>query len=187
MNPSETVMHTPAAVLTFWFVTHNEADWFGTRPEFDAELARYFTATHAWVAADNATAWRTSPDGRLAEIIVLDQFSRQLFRKRPEAFATDPLALRLARELVATGGDLTLEPRRRMFAYLPYMHSEDLAVHEEAAPLFAAYGSEQFSDFERRHVETLRRFGRYPYRNEALGRPSTPEELDYIKSGNGMF
>jgi len=180
-------MHTADAVLSFWFVTHNEDDWFGAKPEFDAELARHFTATHAFVASGNATAWRTSPDGRLAEIIVLDQFSRQLFRERPEAFATDPLALSLARELVATGGDLTLEPRRRMFAYLPYMHSEDLAVHAEAAPLFSAYGDEKFSDFERRHIETLERFGRYPYRNEALGRPSTPEELDYISSGNGMF
>jgi len=180
-------MHTLESVLTFWFVTHSEDDWFGAKPEFDAELARYFADTHAWVAAGNAVAWRISPSGRLAEIIVLDQFSRQLYRKRPEAFASDPLALRLARELVATGGDLTLEPRRRMFAYLPFMHSEDLAVHAEAAPLFAAFGDEKFSDFERRHVETLERFGRYPYRNEALGRPSTPEELDYIKSGNGMF
>jgi uncharacterized protein (DUF924 family) len=180
-------MYFPADVLTFWFVTHNEADWFGAKPEFDAELERNFAATHTWVAAGNATAWRTSPSGRLAEIIVLDQFSRQLYRQRPEAFASDPLALSLARELVASGGDLTLEPRRRMFAYLPFMHSEDLAVHAEAAPLFARFGDEKFSDFERRHVETLQRFGRYPYRNQALGRPSTPEELEYMQSGNGMF
>ena len=180
-------MHNPADVLEFWFVTHNEDDWFGAKPEFDAEIARDFTETHAWVAAGNATSWRTSPDGRLAEIIVLDQFSRQLHRGSPAAYASDPLALDLARELVRTGGDTTLEPRRRMFAYLPFMHSEDLAVHEEAAPLFAAYGSPEFSDFERRHIETLQRFGRYPYRNAALGRPSTPEELDYIKAGNGMF
>jgi uncharacterized protein (DUF924 family) len=180
-------MFLPQTVLTFWFVTHNEEDWFGAKPEFDAELAASFSDTHAWVAAGNAAAWRTSPDGRLAEIIVLDQFSRQLYRKRPEAFASDPLALRLARELVASGGDLTLEPRRRMFAYLPYMHSEDLAVHEEVAPLYAAFGNEQVSDFERRHVETLQRFGRYPYRNEALGRASTPEELEYIRTGTGMF
>jgi uncharacterized protein (DUF924 family) len=180
-------MFLPEPVLTFWFVTHDEEDWFGAKPEFDAELARHFTATHAWVAAGNAAAWRTSPSGRLAEILVLDQFSRQLFRKRPEAYASDPLALNLARELVATGGDMQLEPRRRMFAYLPYMHSEDLAVHAEAAPIFAAFGDEKFADFERRHVETLTRFGRYPYRNEALGRPSTEEELDYIAAGNGMF
>jgi uncharacterized protein (DUF924 family) len=187
MKLREIEMHTPEAVLTFWFVTHDEDDWFGARPEFDAELAGAFTATHAWVAAGNAVAWRTSPSGRLAEIIVLDQFSRQLFRKRPEAYATDPMALGLARELVATGGDLTLEPRRRMFAYLPFMHSEDLKVHEEAAPLFAAFGDDKFSDFERRHIETLERFGRYPYRNEALGRTSTAEEIEYMKSGNGMF
>jgi uncharacterized protein (DUF924 family) len=180
-------MYYPADVLHFWFVTHNEADWFGAKPEFDAELARNFTDTHAWVAAGNAASWRTSPSGRLAEIIVLDQFSRQLYRKRPEAFASDPLALSLARELVQTGGDLTLEPRRRMFAYLPFMHAEDLAVHAEAAPIFARFGDESFSDFERRHVETLQRFGRYPYRNEALGRLSTPEELEYMQAGNGMF
>jgi len=180
-------MYFPADVLRFWFVTHNEADWFGTKPEFDAEIARDFAATHAWVAAGHATSWRTSPSGRLAEIIVLDQFSRQRYRQRPEAFASDPLALSCARELVATGGDVTLEPRRRMFAYLPFMHSEDLAVHAEAAPLFAAYASPEFSDFERRHVETLQRFGRYPYRNAALARPSTPEELEYMEAGNGMF
>ena len=180
-------MFYPADVLHFWFVAHNEVDWFGARPEFDAELARRFTATHAWVAAGNAVSWRTSPSGRLAEIIVLDQFSRQLNRKRPEAFASDPLALACARELVQSGGDLTLEPRRRMFGYMPFMHSEDLAVHAEAAPLFARFGDENFADFERRHVETLRRFGRYPYRNEALGRTSTPEELEYMASGNGMF
>lgn len=180
-------MFTPDAVLTFWFVEHNESDWFGAKPEFDTELARLFTQTHAWVAAGNATAWRTSPDRRLAEIIVLDQFSRQLHRGSPEAYASDPLALMLARQLVATGGDVLLEPRRRSFAYLPYMHSEDLQVHEEAAPLFAAYGDEKFAEFERRHVETLQRFGRYPYRNQALGRPSTPEELGYMSAGNGMF
>lgn len=180
-------MHFPEPVLEFWFVTHNEADWFGAKPEFDAELARNFAATHAWVAAGNAGFWRTSPSGRLAEIIVLDQFSRQLYRGSPEAFVTDPLAQRLARELVDSGGDQALEPRRRMFAYLPFMHSEDLRVHAEATPLFAAFSDEKFSDFERRHVETLERFGRYPYRNEALGRASTPDELEYIKAGNGMF
>jgi len=180
-------MYDPQSVLAFWFDAHGQSDWFGASPEFDAEIARRFTDTHAWVAAGKAESWRATPAGRLAEIIVLDQFSRQLYRGRPEAYASDPLALRLARELVATGGDLELEPTRRMFAYLPFMHSEDLEVHEEAAPLFSAYGSEEFSDFERRHVETLHRFGRYPYRNQALDRPSTPEELDYIASGNGMF
>jgi uncharacterized protein (DUF924 family) len=181
-------MHFPQPVLDFWFVDHDETDWFGAKPEFDAELARTFTATHAWVAAGNAASWRTSPSGRLAEIIVLDQFSRQLFRKRPEAFASDPLALRLARELVADGGDMKLEPRRRMFAYLPFMHCEDVTVHErETVPLYTRFGDDKALDFEQRHRDTLRRFGRYPYRNEALGRPSTPEELEYMQAGNGMF
>jgi len=180
-------MYFPEPVLHFWFVTHNEGDWFGAKPEFDAELARAFAPTHAWVAAGNAASWRVSPSGRLAEILVLDQFSRQLYRGRPEAFASDPLARQLARDLVDTGGDVLLEPRQRMFAYLPFMHAEDLRVHEEAAPLFAAFGDASFSDFERRHVETLQRFGRYPYRNQALGRPSTAEEIEYMQAGNGMF
>ncbi len=177
----------PDPVLHFWFVEHGEADWFGTKPEFDALLARRFTDTHAAVARGEASWWRSTTSGRLAEILVLDQFSRQLFRKRPEAYASDAMALERARELVASGGHLELEPRRRMFAYLPYMHSEDLAVHEEAMPLFLAFGSEEFTKYELAHQETLKRFGRYPYRNEPLGRASTPEELEYMASGNGMF
>src|SRR5690606_29611481 len=109
-------MYFPADVLDFWFVAHDETDWFGAKPAFDAELTRRFAAAHAWVAAGRAAGWRISPSGRLAEIIVLDQFSRQLHRGRPEAFASDPLALSLARELVRGGGDRRLEPRRRMFA-----------------------------------------------------------------------
>ena len=185
MKPSESAMNTPDAVLTFWFVTHNEADWFGAKPEFDAELARYFTATHAWVAAGNATAWRVSPDGRLAEIIVLDQFSRQLYRKRPEAFASDPLALMLARELVAGGGDLALEPRRRMFVYLPFMHSEDLADQERCVALSKASGDDDSTKWAIVHRDIIRDFGRFPHRNHALGRINTPDEQAWLDAGGG--
>ena len=174
-------------VLRFWFVEHGEADWFGAKPEFDAEIARQFGDTLAAAARGETTHWRQSPDGRLAEIIVLDQFSRQIFRGRAEAFATDPKALAAAEAMVAAGDDARLEPRRRMFAYLPFMHSEAVAVHERALPLFERLGLPDFLKHEHGHLDCLKRFGRYPRRNAALGRTSTPEEIEYIASGDGMY
>lgn len=180
-------MKTADDVLHFWFVSHSEADWFGAKPEFDAEIARIFSETHAAVARGGASSWRVSPSGRLAEIIVLDQFSRQLFRQRPEAFATDAMALRLAQEAVAEGADMRVEPRRRGFFYLPYMHSESLAVHDEAVRLYERYAYGENLKYEIAHRDCLVRFGRYPRRNAALGRASTAEELAYMASGTGMI
>lgn len=180
-------MTSPDDILNFWFVEHGEADWFGGKAEFDAELARRFAGTYAAVARGDAAWWRVTPSGRLAEIIVLDQFCRQLHRKQPEAFASDPMALRLAQEAVATGDDLRVEPRRRTFIYMPYMHSEDLAVHDEAIRLFTELGDEGNLKYEVMHRDCIARFGRYPRRNAALGRTSTPEEIEYINSGDGMF
>ena len=174
-------------VLEFWFVEHGQDDWFGGAAEFDARLAAGFADTHAAVARGEAWKWRRTAPGRLAEIIVLDQFSRQLHRGSPLAFAQDPMALALAQEAVAGGYDMTLDPDRRLFAYMPYMHSESLLIHEEAVRLFTALGKQETLDYELAHVEVLRRFGRYPRRNAALGRQSTPEEIDYMESGEGMF
>ena len=180
-------MKTADDVLHFWFVSHGEADWFGAKPEFDAEIARTFSETHAAVARGEASFWRVSPSGRLAEIIVLDQFSRQLFRQRPEAFAADAMALRLAQEAVGLGADMRVEPRRRGFFYLPYMHSESLAVHDEALRLYERYAYGENLKYEIAHRDCLVRFGRYPRRNAALGRASTAEELAYMASGTGMI
>lgn len=180
-------MSTPDDVLHFWFIGHGQQDWFGGKPEFDAELAAKFTQTHARVAAGEAYPWRATSDGRLAEIIVLDQFSRQLYRGSPTAFAQDGMALALAQETVAGGFDLELDLPRRTFIYMPYMHSESLVIHEEAMRLFTALGSGEQLKYEVAHLECLKRFGRYPRRNAALGRQSTPEELEYIAAGEGMF
>lgn len=180
-------MISPDDILSFWFVEHGEPDWFGCKPEFDAALTARFAETHAGVARGEAAWWRATPSGRLAEVIVLDQLSRQLHRKRPEAFASDAMALRLAQDAVAVGDDMRVEPRRRMFFYMPYMHSEDLAVHEEAIRLFTALGDAETLKFEIMHRDCIARFGRYPRRNAALGRISTPEEIEYINSGDGMF
>ncbi|MBX9634819.1 MAG: DUF924 domain-containing protein, partial [Magnetospirillum sp.] len=155
---------------------------------FDARLATRFRQTHAHVAAGEAFGWRVTPEGRLAEVIVLDQFSRQLYRGQGKAFAWDCMALTLAQELVARGDDSRLTQAQRGFAYLPYMHSESPVIHTEAMRLFTDLGDENQLKYEVAHAELIEKFGRYPMRNKALGRASTPEEDAYIASrDNGMF
>lgn len=180
-------MKSAEQVLHFWFVEHGQKDWFGGGPEFDARLAAAFTETHLAVAAGEAWGWRGTPEGRLAEIIVLDQFSRQIHRGEARAFASDPMALALAQEAVAGGHDLMLDQQKRMFMYMPYMHSESLVVHEEALRLFSALGIEETLKFEQAHFDLLKRFGRYPRRNAALGRASTSVEAEYCASDEGKW
>jgi uncharacterized protein (DUF924 family) len=180
-------MHTAEDLLTFWFVDHGREHWFGGGPAFDALCAERFGETHAAVARGEAWRWRATADGRLAEIIILDQFSRQIHRGTPQAFASDDMALALAQEAVAGGHDLAVAQERRMFFYLPYMHSESLAIHEEALRLYRALGNEETVQYELAHQDVLRRFGRYPRRNEALGRLSTPEEIAYCASDEGRW
>lgn len=174
-------MRTHDDVLDFWFVRHTQDDWFGGKPEFDALLAEHFAETHARVAMGEAWRWRETAMGRLAEIIVLDQFSRQLYRGSARAFAQDPMALALAQEVVAQGLDRDMGLTERNFLYLPYMHSESLVVHEEAMRLFSAMNNAEILDYEIKHRDCIARFGRFPFRNAALGRASTPEELAYIE------
>jgi uncharacterized protein (DUF924 family) len=171
---------TPDTVLSFWFTEHGPDDWFASKPEFDAAVIARFADTHRRAASCEFWRWRNSPDGRLAEIIVLDQFSRQIHRGKAAAFAADPLALALAQEAVRTGDDQRIDPTRRVFLYLPYMHSESLAVHDEAVRLFTTLGNDGTLGFEMKHREVIARFARYPKRNAALGRVSTAEELAYI-------
>lgn len=180
-------MKSAEDVIRFWFVDHGSDDWFSSSEAFDAELAAAFADTHAAVAQGEAWSWREAPEGRLAEILVLDQFSRQLFRGSARAFASDSMALALAQEAVAGGHDKALDPQKRMFLYMPYMHSESLVVHEEALRLFTDLDNENILKFEIAHADCLRRFGRYPRRNAALGRESTAEEKAYIADGDGMF
>jgi uncharacterized protein (DUF924 family) len=175
-------------VLKFWFVDHDRSHWFGGGLAFDAELVAAFADTHAAVAAGEAWTWRATPRGRLAEVIVLDQFSRQIHRGTARAFAADPMALVLAQEAVYGGHDQQLVPvPERMFLYMPFMHSESLLVHDEAVRLFTTLDDEELVNFELAHRDLLRRFGRYPRRNEPLGRISTPEEAAYCASEEGKW
>lgn len=174
-------------VLRFWFEEATPAQWWSKDLSFDAAIATRFAALHASVARCECHAWRATPEGRLAEIVVLDQFSRNLFRDAADAFATDPLALALAQEAVTAGADAKLPVAQRRFIYMPYMHSESLAIHDVAVRLFDQPGLEDNLRFEHLHRETIVRFGRYPHRNASLRRESTPEELAFLAQPGSSF
>ncbi len=171
---------TPDTVLHFWFKEITPAQWWKVDPSFDSLIAERFGALHASAAQGECFAWRSSPQGRLAEVIVLDQFSRNLHRGTAGAFACDAMALALAQEAVAAAVDLALPVAERAFLYMPYMHSESRLIHVEAERLFAERAPENL-DFEMRHKAIVDRFGRYPHRNQALGRESTAEELAFLQ------
>ncbi|MDT0510958.1 MULTISPECIES: DUF924 family protein [unclassified Halomonas] len=178
---------TPDEVLTFWFDELNPAQWFRKDSRLDAEIARRFGACLAAACRGELWRWRETPAGRLGEIIVLDQFSRNIHRDTPAAFAADPMALVLAQEAVACGDDAGLPPKRRAFLYMPFMHSESAVIHEQAAWLFDQPGLERHLGVEHRHREIILRFGRYPHRNAILGRDSTPEELEFLAQPGSSF
>ncbi len=173
-------MQGPETVIQFWFVEHGYDDWFSGEASFDSKCER-FADLHAQVARGEAWAWRETPEGRLAELVLLDQFSRQLHRGGPQAFAQDKMALALAQEAVAGGHDMAVEHDWAMFFYMPYMHAESLVIQDEGVRLFEAYGKEDALKFMQAHRDTVARFGRFPFRNEALGRQSTPEEIAYMR------
>ena len=175
------------ALLDFWFRELTPAQWFRKDDALDAHIHERFRDTHREAAAGELWQWRGSAAGRLAEILVLDQFSRNLYRDRPQAFAQDATALVLAQEAVAQGADRELDVTQRVFLYMPYMHSESLKVHDEALRLFDQPGMEESLRFEHRHRDILLRFGRYPHRNAILGRDSTPEEEAFLAQPGSGF
>lgn len=175
------------ALLAFWFQDIQPAQWWKVDPAFDEQVRTRFGALHEQARRCELFAWRATPEGRLAEVIALDQFARNIHRGTPLAFAADPLALALAQEAVAAGNDLKLAPERRAFLYMPYMHSESPAIHAVAAPLMKERAPQGTYDFELRHKAIVDRFGRYPHRNAILGRSSTPEELEFLKQPGSSF
>lgn len=178
---------TPEAVLDFWFEEIAPALWWQADPDFDALIRTRFDALHRAAAAAELWAWRARPAGRLAEVIVLDQFSRNLHRGTALAFACDPMALALAQEAVVAGQDLKLPLAHRHFLYMPYMHSESPRIHLEAERLFSAPGLEDALRSERAHKAIIDRFGRYPHRNMALGRDATAEERAFLREPGSSF
>lgn len=178
---------TPADITRFWFEELAPAQWWRADPAFDAQVRERYGAVHEAAVAGELYRWRLASEGRLAEVIVLDQFSRNIHRGTPAAFAADPMALALAQEAVAGGHDQALPVARRAFLYMPYMHSESPAIHAVAEALFATPGLEANRESGLRHRAIIERFGRYPHRNAILGRASTPEETEFLKQPGSGF
>ena len=178
----------PETVLVFWFKELEEKQWFIKDKALDRHIAERFADFHAAATAGELFNWRKTAHGRLAEIIVLDQFSRNMYRDQPKSFASDPMALVLAQEAVSLRLDRKLvTPQEQAFLYMPYMHSESEIIHEVAVDLFSQPGLEHNYEFELKHKKIIDRFGRYPHRNEILGRPSTPEEVAFLKEPGSSF
>jgi len=175
------------SVLQFWFQESSPVQWWKVDLEFDRLIVERFSELYDRATRSELFAWRAEPSGRLAEIIVLDQFSRHLYRGNVLSYANDTLALALAQEAVASKADLTLPPEERVFMYMPYMHSESRVIHEVAERLFKERAPESNYDFELRHKAIIDRFGRYPHRNAMLGRQSTEEELAFLTQPGSSF
>lgn len=180
-------MTTAHHILDFWFREIEPAFWWKKDAAFDELIRQRFGEVLSQAMLCECYAWRSTAHGRLAEIIVLDQFSRNIFRDTPGAFAQDPMALALAQEAVAAGVLQTLSPDERNFLLMPYMHSESRLIHEQAEMLFKAYAPEGNYQFELKHKVIIDRFGRYPHRNAILGRESTAEEAEFLKQPGSGF
>ena len=166
-------------VLDFWFALTPEQH-FAKSDSLDREIAARFGALRDVVLASGAAGWDDNPDTLLAAIVVLDQFSRNLHRGSAEAFAGDQLARRLALEAIDKGWDRAMPPEQRAFFYMPLQHAEDANLQALSVDKFGALGDDKSLSFARDHAEVIARFGRFPSRNAALGRVSTPAELDYL-------
>jgi uncharacterized protein (DUF924 family) len=174
-------------VLTFWFDETEPKSWWSVSPDFDNLIRDRFLTLIQRAAKGEFFSWRGEPRGRLAEVIVLDQFSRNVYRNTPAAFAQDPVALVLAQEAVGAGAHSKLTPTERSFLFLPFMHSESREIHAWAETLYRDHAPRNSYEFELRHKAIIDRFGRYPHRNRILGRVSTPEELEFLEQPGSSF
>jgi len=191
---------TSQEVLDFWFGAPGSLDagkprreWFVKQDAFDAIVRGRFGATIEQALAGGLREWDDEgPQGALARILVLDQFTRNAHRDTPTAFAGDALALAAARRLVDSGADRQLPPLQRAFAYMPFEHAEDAYMQERAVELFGVLAAEQpgfdeMLDYAHRHRGVIARFGRFPHRNAILGRASTPEETEFLRQPGSRF
>ncbi|WP_448569613.1 DUF924 family protein [Thalassotalea ganghwensis] len=174
-------------IINFWFIEIEPRQWWLKNSEFDASIKARFGALHQQAKACELAHWREQPLSSLAEIIILDQFSRNIYRDSPESFANDSLALALAQNAIAKEFDLQLPQDYRNFLYMPFMHSESQKIHQQAVKLFTQLGDDDSVIFEYKHKAIIDRFGRYPHRNNILGRTSTPEEQEFLQQPDSAF
>ena len=173
---------TPAQVLDFWFGADPEK-WFSRDDAFDAAIVEAFLPTYEAGKAGRLADWEAAPESALALIIVLDQFSRNMFRGSARVFGTDAPALAVAKHAVARGFDQKLALPKRNFFYMPFMHSEDLAEQERCVALSRQSADENTLKYAELHADIIRRFGRFPHRNAVLGRTTTPAEQAFLDAG----
>lgn len=174
-------------IIRFWFEEIDSRKWYAKDPKFDNRIRQRFAMIHRSATHCELAHWRETALGRLAEIIILDQFSRNLGRGTPAAFFWDSLALCLTQHAIAAGADQQLEPVQRSFLYMPMMHSESLYIHEQAAHFFNQSGLENSLKYEYLHRAIIQRFGRFPHRNAILGRTSTEEEVTFLSEPHSGF
>lgn len=194
MNETATLPSAAREVLHFWFGDEDVArpEWFRKDPAFDDAIRQRFGALVEQALAGGLAEWAATPEGALARILLLDQFTRNIFRDTPRAFQGDPLALAAARALVESGAERTLTPRQRTFVYLPLEHAESREMQAEAMRLFGALAQEhpQTADsleWAAKHQVIIERFGRFPHRNLQLGRVSTDEERAFLLGPDSSF
>jgi uncharacterized protein (DUF924 family) len=173
-------------IIHFWFEECKPSQWFVKDESFDALVRDRFLLAYENARSGVTAKWRSAPEGRLAEILLLDQFSRNMFRGTPQAFATDALALTLAEDAVRVGDDIKLPLHMRHFIYMPFMHSESKEVHAKALTLFEKLGDQSALRYEIIHKDIIDRFGRYPSRNDILGRSSSSEEMKFLETHSGF-
>jgi len=174
-------------VLTFWFETLSPQQWWAKDSALDERIRDQFDSLHQQACQCELYQWRSCAKGRLAEIIVLDQFSRNMYRDTPQSFLNDSLALALAQQAIEVGADRQLSAVERSFIYMPFMHSESLRIHEQACLLFKDNGIDSNYQFELLHFDIIKKFGRYPHRNKILHRQSTAEEHQFLSQPNSSF
>ena len=181
-QPATPAISSSDNILDFWFSARVRPLWFKSTPEFDAEVHRRFADTWEAARVDGLKDWEDSASDALALVIVLDQFPLNMYRGRPESFATEAAARDVARRAIARGFDGALDNSRRVFLYLPFMHSEDTADQDYSVQLFAQPGMEDSLKWAQHHRDIVRRFGRFPHRNALLGRVSSAAEIAYLES-----
>ena len=176
-------------VLSFWFKDGREAQWFASSPDFDQEIRAQLSPLHAQAAAGRLNNWSDSARPALALVLLLDQVPRNLFRRTARAFASDARARRIAHTAIERGHDKELSMQERVFLYLPFEHSEHLADQERSLVLFEALAGDEgeLMDYAQKHHEIIARFGRFPHRNEALGRATTAEEAAFLTDPSVRF
>jgi uncharacterized protein (DUF924 family) len=174
-------------VLKFWFEELSPQEWWEKDSVLDKQIQDRFVDIHQQASQCELYEWRNSAKGCLAEVIVLDQFSRNMFRDTPESFAQDSLALALSQHAVVMGVDKGLNAIERSFLYMPFMHSESLLIHQQACKLYKANGIDSNYQFELKHLAIIEKFGRYPHRNIILGRQSSTQEVEFLSQPNSSF